>query len=102
MSVSEANGPPGRASGGDISKPEKRGAMEHGAAKREDDRSRKNALRWIANGNVLGWSAFWVFGFLAVTAPAEAAAQMVGAAALSFAGLVLGMWCWLRLMRGQV
>lgn len=56
-------------------------------------------LKWIANGNVLGWSVFWVFGFLAVTAPAENTLQMVGAAVLAFAGLVLGVWCWLRLMR---
>ncbi|WP_172300049.1 hypothetical protein [Pseudoruegeria sp. HB172150] len=64
--------------------------------------SRKTALKWIANGNVLGWSAFWVFGFLALTAPAEATVQMVGAAVLAFMGLLLGVWCWLRLMRGEV
>lgn len=64
--------------------------------------SRKTMLKWIANGNVVGWSAFWVFGFLAVTAPPENSWQMVGAAVLAFAGLVLGVWCWLRLMRAEV
>ncbi|WP_425051349.1 hypothetical protein [Psychromarinibacter sp. S121] len=61
------------------------------------------ALRkWIANGNVLGWSVFWVFGFLALTAPADAVGQMIGAAVLAFMGLVVGVWCYLRLVRGDV
>jgi hypothetical protein len=64
-------------------------------------RDRKTTLKWIANGNVLGWSVFWVFGFLAVSAPADAVGQMVGAAVLAFAGLALGVWCYLRLMRGD-
>ena len=58
--------------------------------------------KWIANGNVLGWSVFWVFGFLAVTAPADAVGQMIGAAVLAFMGLVLGVWFYLRIVRGDV
>jgi len=63
--------------------------------------SRKTTLKWIANGNVLGWGVFWVFGYLAVTAPVEATGQMVGAAIAAFLGLALGVWCYLRLMRGE-
>lgn len=62
--------------------------------------NRKTALKWIANGNVIGWSVFWVFGFLAVSAPADATGQMVGAAVAAFLGLILGVWCYLQLMRG--
>jgi len=54
----------------------------------------------IANGTVLGWSLFWVFGFLALSAPAGAAWQMAGAAVVAFCGLGLGVWCYLRLVRG--
>ena len=64
-------------------------------------RDRKSMLKWIANGNVLGWSVFWVFGYLALSAPMEATGQMVGAAVAAFLGLVLGVWCYLQLMRGD-
>jgi len=61
--------------------------------------TRKTQLKLIANGNVLSWSMFWVFGFLAVTTPSEAQGLMVGAAVLSFIGLGLGVWCYLQLIR---
>jgi hypothetical protein len=54
----------------------------------------------IANGCVFGWSMFWVFGFLALSAPVEATGQVIGAAVLSFAGLLLGLWCYIRLIKG--
>ena len=56
----------------------------------------------IATGNVLGWSAFWVFGFLALSAPTNATGQIIGAALISFCGLVAGVWCYLQLMKGAV
>ena len=59
----------------------------------------RSDLKWIANGNVLAWACFWVFGYLAITAPAGAMGERLGAGALALAGLVLGVYCYMRLMR---
>ena len=57
----------------------------------------------VANGCVLGWSVFWVFGFLAISGgPVEHAGHTVIATIIAFAGLCLGVWCYLRLVRGAV
>ena len=56
----------------------------------------------IANGTVLGWSLFWVFGFLALTAPPGATVQTAGATIIAFAGLAVGVWCYLKLVRGPL
>ena len=59
-----------------------------------------SSRKLIANGCVLGWSAFWVFGFLGLSAPGEATGQIIAAAVIAFLGRVLGVWCYLQLMRG--
>ncbi len=51
----------------------------------------------IAIANVVAWSGFWAFGYLALTA--EAASQMVIAALLAAAGGGAGMLAYLWLVR---
>ncbi len=53
----------------------------------------------IAIINVIAWSGFWAFGYLALTAEGTQPRQMVVAAILAFAGFVTGLWAWMRLSR---
>ena len=50
-----------------------------------------------ALGCVLGWSAFWAFGYLALSASPEDAAQASLAAALAGAGFLIGTFTYMRL-----
>ena len=53
----------------------------------------------IAILNVVAWSGFWAFGYLAVTASAAEPVQMVIAAILAFGGAILGIFAYLWLVR---
>lgn len=52
----------------------------------------------IAVLNVVAWSGFWAFGYLALSASADSA-QMVTALILAALGGAAGLWAWLRLVR---
>jgi hypothetical protein len=51
----------------------------------------------IAILNVLVWSGFWAFGYLALTAQHDG--QMVTALILAALGGAAGLWTWLWLVR---
>ncbi|WP_371039241.1 MULTISPECIES: hypothetical protein [unclassified Rhodosalinus] len=54
----------------------------------------------IAIANVVAWSGFWAFGYLALAAAGElSGGQIAVAALLAFAGLATGVTCWLWLAR---
>ena len=53
----------------------------------------------IAIANVIAWSGFWAFGYLALTADTENTAQMVTALILAAIGGGLGMLAYLWLVR---
>ncbi|MXU64986.1 hypothetical protein [Oceanomicrobium pacificus] len=53
----------------------------------------------VATLCVIGWSAFWCFGFLALSAPAPQAATLP--MLLAFAGFIAGSWSYLTLARRQ-
>ncbi|WP_428514339.1 hypothetical protein [Roseovarius sp.] len=53
----------------------------------------------IAILNVVAWSGFWAFGYLALTSGVESAGQMVVAAILAALGGGAGMLAWLWLVR---
>ncbi len=53
----------------------------------------------IAIVNVIAWSGFWAFGYLAITAEGLTDTQIVIAAILAFAGLVTGLIAYQKLVR---
>ena len=53
----------------------------------------------IAVLNVVAWSGFWAFGYLALTSADLNSAQMTTAAILAFIGLIVGMLAYFRLVR---
>ncbi|MWB79191.1 hypothetical protein GLS40_14215 [Pseudooceanicola sp. 216_PA32_1] len=53
----------------------------------------------IAVVNVVAWSGFWAFGYLALSAHVEDAGQMVTATLLAALGGAIGLWAHLRLVR---
>lgn len=53
----------------------------------------------IALLNVVAWSGFWAFGYLALSADAADAAQMTTALILAAVGAALGIWAWFWLVR---
>lgn len=53
----------------------------------------------IAILNVVAWSGFWAFGYLAVSADAAEPGQMVMAALLAAAGAGLGVFAYFWLVR---
>lgn len=53
----------------------------------------------IAILNVVAWSGFWAFGYLALTTGADRPGQMVTAAVLAFLGAVTGGAAWFWLVR---
>ena len=52
----------------------------------------------IAILNVIAWSGFWAFGYLALTA-ADQSGRVVVAAILAFLGAVVGIFAYLWLVR---
>ncbi len=55
----------------------------------------------IAIINVIAWSGFWAFGYLAVTADGLTESQLVIAALLAFGGLVTGVFAYMRLVQAS-
>ncbi len=53
----------------------------------------------IAIANVVAWSGFWAFGYLALTAGVENTGQMVTAAILAALGGGIGMLAYFWLIR---
>ncbi len=53
----------------------------------------------IAILNVVAWSGFWAFGYLALTADSESGGQVVIAMLLAAVGAALGIWAYLWLVR---
>lgn len=53
----------------------------------------------IAILNVVAWGGFWAFGYLALTAGADAGGRVVVATLLAAAGGALGVWAYLWLAR---
>lgn len=49
---------------------------------------------------VISWSGFWAFGYLAFSADLQDASHMVIAGCLAFAGVLTGMFTYMRLARG--
>lgn len=56
-------------------------------------------LKLIALLNVIAWSGFWAFGFLALTADPANSRQMSIAALLAVLGAVVGLWAYFKLVR---
>jgi hypothetical protein len=54
-------------------------------------------MKLIAIINVISWSGFWAFGFLALSADGFTDAQIVTSALLAAAGLFTGLIAYLRL-----
>ncbi|UWQ91156.1 hypothetical protein QEZ52_20140 [Aliisedimentitalea scapharcae] len=53
----------------------------------------------IAIINVVSWSGFWAFGYLAISAQGLTQTQLITAALLAAGGLVSGVLAYLRLVR---
>lgn len=54
-------------------------------------------MKLIAIVNVIAWSGFWAFGYLALSAESFSEPQIVTAALLAAAGLFTGIIAYLRL-----
>lgn len=55
--------------------------------------------KFIAIINVVAWSGFWAFGYLALTADLADATHMVTATLLAALGAALGLWAYFKLIR---
>ena len=53
----------------------------------------------IAILNVVAWSGFWAFGYLALTAGSESGGQLVVAMILAALGAAAGIWAYMWLVR---
>ncbi|SDI73838.1 hypothetical protein [Lutimaribacter saemankumensis] len=53
----------------------------------------------IAIINVIAWSGFWAFGYLALSSNVTETGQMITAAILAALGGALGLWAYFRLIR---
>ncbi|MCV2887280.1 hypothetical protein [Ruegeria aquimaris] len=53
----------------------------------------------IAIVNVVAWSGFWAFGYIALTAQDLSDQQLLIASLLAFAGFIMGIAAYLRLVR---
>ena len=53
----------------------------------------------IATVNVIAWSGFWAFGYLAFTTEVSDTRQMVTASVLAALGAALGLAAWFWLVR---
>ncbi|MEP2534340.1 hypothetical protein [Shimia sp.] len=54
--------------------------------------------KFIALLNVVAWSGFWAFGYLALSAEASSG-QMTTAAILAALGAAIGIWAYFQLVR---
>ncbi|MGD9863822.1 MAG: hypothetical protein AB7S99_11480, partial [Pseudodonghicola sp.] len=55
----------------------------------------------IAIVNVIAWSGFWAFGYIALTSNDLSERQMVIAAVLAFAGFLTGVLAYIKLCRAS-
>ncbi len=55
----------------------------------------------IAIINVIAWAGFWAFGYIALTSDDLTDGQLTIAAILAFAGLVMGVLAYLKLVRAS-
>lgn len=53
----------------------------------------------IAVLNVVAWSGFWAFGYIALTSGDLGSTQVITAAILAFIGLIVGLFAYFRLVR---
>lgn len=53
----------------------------------------------VAILNVIAWSGFWAFGYLALSSDGLSDRQIVIAALLAFAGFVVGILAYMKLVR---
>ena len=71
--------------------------MQEGQGKQGEHRM----IKVIAILNVIAWSGFWAFGYLAITAEGLTTSQLTTAAVLAAGGLVIGVFAWLQLVRAS-
>ena len=55
----------------------------------------------IAIINVIAWAGFWAFGYIALTSEDLTSGQLTIAAILAFAGLIMGVLAYLKLVRAS-
>ncbi len=55
----------------------------------------------IAIINVIAWAGFWAFGYIALTSDDLTDSQLVVAAILAFAGLIMGILAYMKLVRAS-
>ena len=55
----------------------------------------------IAIINVISWSGFWAFGYLALTSEQPDSRQTLIALVLAAAGMLAGVWAYLKLSKGS-
>ncbi len=55
----------------------------------------------IAIINVIAWAGFWAFGYIAITSDDLTEGQLTMAAILAFAGLIMGVLAYLKLVRAS-
>ncbi|WP_106204660.1 hypothetical protein [Aliiruegeria haliotis] len=53
----------------------------------------------VAILNVVAWSGFWAFGYLALSSGNEAGGQMMIALVLAILGAAAGLWAYMWLVR---
>jgi DMSO/TMAO reductase YedYZ heme-binding membrane subunit len=53
----------------------------------------------VAVLNVIAWSGFWAFGFIALSADPAAPGQMTIAAVMAAVGAAMGLWAWFWIVR---
>ena len=53
----------------------------------------------IAILNVIAWSGFWAFGYLALTTDGTNSGRVVTAMVLAALGAAAGLFCWMWLVR---
>lgn len=56
-------------------------------------------IKFIAILNVIAWSGFWAFGYLALSSGTDEGGQAVVAAILAAVGAAIGLWAYFQLIR---
>ena len=58
-------------------------------------------MKLVAIVNVIAWSGFWAFGYIAITSEGLTSTQLAVASVIAFAGLVTGVFAYLKLVRAS-
>lgn len=58
-------------------------------------------MKFVAIINVIAWSGFWAFGYLAISAEGLTDTQLVTAALLAFGCMVAGIIAYMKLVRAS-